>query len=69
MTRERLRGYITQAQREGGRDRREFASIIKKMLQFNALMVTPLLEKVKVSPMGYCVGCRVAPLHVWICMW
>lgn len=47
VTRERLRGYITQAQREGGRDRREFASIIKKMLQFNALMVTPLLEKVK----------------------
>ncbi|GFR49409.1 hypothetical protein Agub_g11462 [Astrephomene gubernaculifera] len=47
ITRERFRTYITQAQREGGRDRREFASCIKKLLQFNALMVTPLLERVK----------------------
>ncbi|KXZ55238.1 hypothetical protein GPECTOR_3g379 [Gonium pectorale] len=47
ITRERFRGYITQAQREGGRDRKEFASAIKKLLTFNALMVTPLLDKVK----------------------
>ncbi|GLC39997.1 hypothetical protein PLESTB_000120100 [Pleodorina starrii] len=47
VTRERFRTYVTQAQREGGRDRREFASAIKKLLQFNALMVTPLLERVK----------------------
>ncbi|GIL58607.1 hypothetical protein Vafri_13622 [Volvox africanus] len=47
ITRERFRSYVTQAQREGGRDRREFASAIKKLLQFNALMVTPLLERVK----------------------
>ncbi|KAG2482678.1 hypothetical protein HYH03_018413 [Edaphochlamys debaryana] len=47
VTRERFRSYVTQAQREGGRDRKEFAASIKKLLQFNALMVTPLLERVK----------------------
>ncbi|PNW77802.1 hypothetical protein CHLRE_10g452450v5 [Chlamydomonas reinhardtii] len=47
ITRERFRGYVSQAQKEGNRDRKEFASAIKKLLQFNALMVTPLLDKVK----------------------
>lgn len=39
ITRERFRGYVSQAQKEGNRDRKEFASAIKKLLQFNALMV------------------------------
>ncbi|EFJ41589.1 hypothetical protein VOLCADRAFT_98450 [Volvox carteri f. nagariensis] len=47
ITRERFRSYVTQAQREGSRDRRDFAASVKKLLQFNALMVTPLLERVK----------------------
>ena len=44
--RERFKSYVTQAQKDKG-DRRESAASIKKLVQFNALVVTPLLDRVK----------------------
>ncbi|KAF8060559.1 SULTR2 [Scenedesmus sp. PABB004] len=45
VTRQRFKAYVQQAQKE--RDRRSAAQVLKKLVQFNALVVTPILEKVK----------------------
>eukprot|EP00879_Flechtneria_rotunda_P009976 GHRR01010432.1.p1 GENE.GHRR01010432.1~~GHRR01010432.1.p1 ORF type:complete len:735 (+),score=296.51 GHRR01010432.1:437-2641(+) len=45
VTKQRLKAYVQQAQKE--RDRRSAAQVLKKLVQFNALVVTPILEKVK----------------------
>mmetsp|Transcript_30974 Transcript_30974/g.68639 ORF Transcript_30974/g.68639 Transcript_30974/m.68639 type:complete len:1037 (+) Transcript_30974:146-3256(+) len=46
VTRERFRSFVQAAQKERN-DRKAFAASIKKMVQFNALVVTPLLERIK----------------------
>lgn len=43
--RERFKNYVTMAQKE--KDRKDLALTLKKMLSFNALVVTPLLTKIK----------------------
>lgn len=46
-TRERLRSYIQQAQKEKtDGDRKEETAAIKRLVQFNAIVVTPLLDRV-----------------------
>lgn len=45
VTKQRFKAYVQQAQKE--RDRRSAAQVLKKLVQFNALVVTPILEKVK----------------------
>eukprot|EP00877_Chromochloris_zofingiensis_P006644 jgi/Chrzof1/2232/Cz11g07180.t1_TIC110[v5.2] len=45
VTKQRFKAYVQQAQKE--RDRKASAAIIKKLVQFNALVVTPLLDKIK----------------------
>jgi len=48
VTRERLRSYIQQAQKErSDGDRKEETAAIKRLVQFNAIVVTPLLDRVK----------------------
>ena len=44
MSREKLRAYVGQAQQEKG-DRKAAASHIKKMVQFNALVIMPITPK------------------------
>lgn len=44
--RERFKSYVQQSQKDKG-DRRESAASIKKLVQFNALVATPLLDRVK----------------------
>lgn len=44
--RERFKSYVQQSQKDKG-DRRESAASIKKLVQFNALVVTPLLDRIK----------------------
>ncbi len=51
-TRSKLRAYIGQAQKE--KDRKDSAMLIKKMVQFNSLVVTPIMDKIQV---GGAVGC------------
>jgi len=48
-TRERLRAYVQQAIKERGanQDRKASAAVLKKLVQFNAIVVTPMLERVK----------------------
>jgi arsenate reductase-like glutaredoxin family protein len=43
--RRRFKAYVQQAQKE--RDRRSAAQVLKKLVQFNALVVTPIVEKAK----------------------
>eukprot|EP00878_Enallax_costatus_P008337 GHUV01008715.1.p1 GENE.GHUV01008715.1~~GHUV01008715.1.p1 ORF type:complete len:884 (+),score=360.27 GHUV01008715.1:261-2912(+) len=45
VTKQRFKAYVQQAQKE--RDRRSAAQVLKKLVQFNALVVTPIIEKVK----------------------
>lgn len=45
VTKQRFKAYVQQAQKE--RDRRNAAQVLKKLVQFNALVVTPIVEKVK----------------------
>ncbi len=52
MTKQRFKAYVQQAQKE--RDRRSAAQVLKKLVQFNALVVTPVLERVKTGGRGYC---------------
>ena len=53
VTRERLRTYIQQAQKErGDGDRKEETAAIKRLVQFNAIVVTPLLDRVGESQQG-----------------
>lgn len=49
VTRERLKAYVQQALKERGsnQDRKAAAAALKKLVQFNAIVVTPLLERVK----------------------
>uniref|UniRef100_A0A7S0S6E9 Uncharacterized protein n=1 Tax=Chlamydomonas leiostraca TaxID=1034604 RepID=A0A7S0S6E9_9CHLO len=49
VTRERLRSYVQQALKERGtqQDRKAEAAAIKKLVQFNAIVVTPLLDRIK----------------------
>jgi hypothetical protein len=49
---------VQQAQKE--RDRKESAALIKKMVQFNSLVVTPILEKIQVRARA-CLCRFVAP--------
>lgn len=45
VTKQRFKAYVQQAQKE--RDRRNAAQVLKKLVQFNALVVTPIIDKVK----------------------
>uniref|UniRef100_A0A383VE54 Uncharacterized protein n=1 Tax=Tetradesmus obliquus TaxID=3088 RepID=A0A383VE54_TETOB len=45
VTKQRFKAYVQQAQKE--RDRRSAAQVLKKLVQFNALVVTPIVEKAK----------------------
>jgi hypothetical protein len=75
MTKQRFKAYVTQAQKE--RDRRAAAQVLKKLVQFNALVVTPVLERVKTGGLelaaGTCIVCAIvdpAPsAHSARCIW
>lgn len=54
-TRSKLRAYIGQAQKE--KDRKDSAMLIKKMVQFNSLVVTPIMDKIQVGGAGGAEGC------------
>ena len=43
-SKDRFKAYVMQSQKDKG-DRRESASSLKKLIQFNALVVTPLVER------------------------
>ncbi|GFH05898.1 uncharacterized protein HaLaN_00440, partial [Haematococcus lacustris] len=47
--RDRLKSYVGQALKERGanQDRKAAAAVLKKLVQFNAIVVTPMLERVK----------------------
>lgn len=49
--RERMRGYVTQAQKDRG-DQRESVGHLKKLVQFNQAVVTPLLWRLKGHEQG-----------------
>lgn len=44
-SRDRFKAYVMQSQKDKG-DRRESAGSLKKLIQFNALVVTPLVERI-----------------------
>ncbi len=67
-TRSKLRAYVTQAQKE--KDRKESSMMIKKMVQFNSLVVTPILDKIQVGGLGnamQCMQCNVMQCNVMQC--
>jgi hypothetical protein len=64
MTKQRFKAYVTQAQKE--RDRRAAAQVLKKLVQFNALVVTPVLERVKTGGDIYRRCCQ--GLHICVCV-
>lgn len=47
VTREKFKSLVTLAQKEQQKDRKAASAILKKLVQFNALVVTPILERVK----------------------
>jgi hypothetical protein len=49
VTRQRFKAYAGQAQKDLQRDKRAAAGQLKKLVQFNAVVVTPLLERVKAA--------------------
>jgi hypothetical protein len=64
---------VQQAQKE--KERKESAAIVKKMVQFNSLVVTPILDKIQVGdcevgvPRGAGGLCSPAPGLVLRCLW
>jgi len=49
VTRTRFKAYAGQAQKDLQRDKRAAAGQLKKLVQFNAVVVTPLLERIKAA--------------------